>query len=147
MKTLLYSQGIGVCKSPRRAAFLDLHTPHQRQLSSYSYRIAKSEYYLAVFAPICVKMPPELRREQERTRRTKYEGPEPPKKRAVKKRSGKQALKRPAKRKRQQIVNQADKPLTDADKAVEAAQQLVAFKKLAVTRQKAAKAASAPAPT
>jgi hypothetical protein len=62
-------------------------------------------------------MPPELRREEERTRRTKYEGPEPSKKRITKKRSGKQ----PAKRKRQQGVNQADKPITDADKAVEAA--------------------------
>jgi hypothetical protein len=116
-------------------------------LSNYSYRIAKSKYYLTVFAPICVKMPPKLRRKQERTRRTKYKGPEPSNKRAAKKRSGKQALKRPAKRKRQQIVNQADKPLIDADKAVETTQQLVAFKKLAVARQKAVKAASAPAPT
>ena len=86
-------------------------------------------------------MPPELRREEERTRRTKYEDPEPSKKRITKKRSRKQ----PAKRKRQQSVNQADKPITDADKAVEAAQQLVAFKKFAVARQKAAKAVSAPA--
>ena len=85
-------------------------------------------------------MPPELRREQERTRRTKNEGPELPKKRATKKRSGKQPVKQPAKRKRQQSVNQADKPTTDADKAVEAAQQLVAFKKFAVARQKAVKA-------
>ena len=50
-------------------------------------------------------------------------------------------MKQPAKRKRQQSVNQADKPITDADKAVEAAQQLVAFKKFAVARQKAARAA------
>ena len=49
-------------------------------------------------------------------------------------------MKQPAKRKRQQTVNQADKPTTDVDKAVEAAQQLVAFKKFAVARQKAAKA-------
>ena len=82
-------------------------------------------------------MPPELCREEERTRRTKYEGPEPFKKRVTKKRNGKQ----PAKRKRQQAVNQADK---SADKAVEAAQQLVAFEKFAVARQKAAKVASAP---
>jgi Ni/Co efflux regulator RcnB len=34
-------------------------------------------------------MPPELRREQERIRRTRYKGPKPPKKRATKKRSGK----------------------------------------------------------
>jgi hypothetical protein len=87
-------------------------------------------------------MPPELRREEERTRRTKYEGPEPSKKRITKKRSGKQ----PAKRKRQQGVNQADKPIADADKAVEAAQQLVAFKKFTVARQNAAKAVSAPVP-
>jgi hypothetical protein len=113
---------------------------------NYSSRIANSEQYLVLFAPICVKMPPELRREQERTRRTKYEGPEPPKKRVANKRSGKQPAKQPAKRKRQQSVNEADKPITDADKAVEAAQQLVAFKKLAVARQKAAKAVSAPAP-
>src|SRR5277367_2735485 len=85
-------------------------------------------------------MLPELRQEQERTCRTKYEGPEPPKKRATKKRSGKQPVKQPAKRKRQQSVNQADKPITDADKAVQAAQQLVAFKKFAVAKQKAAKA-------
>jgi hypothetical protein len=91
-------------------------------------------------------MPPELHREQERTCRTKYEGPEPPKKRATKKRSGKQPVKQPAKRKRQQGVNQADKPITDADRAVEAAQQLVAFKKLAVARQKAEKAVPTPAP-
>ena len=70
----------------------------------------------------------------------KNEGPELPKKRATKKRSGKQPVKQPAKRKRQQSVNQADKPTTDADKTVEAAQQLVAFKKFAVARQKAAKA-------
>src|SRR5439155_10680069 len=89
-----------------------------------------------LFALIGVEMPPELRREEERTRRTKYEGPEPSKKRITKKRSRKQ----PAKRKRQQSVNQADKPTTDADKAVEAAQQLVAFKKFAVARQKAVKA-------
>src|SRR5437764_10989455 len=79
-------------------------------------------------------MPPELRREQERTCRTKYEGPEPAKKCATKKCSRKQPVKQPAKRKRQQSVNQADKPITDADKAVEAAQQLVAFKKFAVAR-------------
>jgi hypothetical protein len=58
----------------------------------------------------------------------------------TKKRSGKQLVKQPAKRKRQQSVNQADKPITDADKAVEAAQQLVTFKKLAVARQNAVKA-------
>jgi hypothetical protein len=51
-------------------------------------------------------------------------------------------MKQPAKRKRQQSVNQADKPITDADKVVEAAQQLITFKKFAVTRQKAAKAVS-----
>jgi hypothetical protein len=89
-------------------------------------------------------MPPELRREQEWTRRTKYEGLESSKERATKRRSGKQPVKQPAKRKRQQSVNQADKPITDADKAVEAAQQLVAFKKFAVTRQKAAKAVPYP---
>src|SRR6266516_2983511 len=87
-------------------------------------------------------MPPELCREEERTRRTKYEGPEPFKKRITKKRSRKQ----PAKRKRQQRVNQANKLITDADKIIEAAQQLVAFEKFAVARQKAAKAASAPVP-
>jgi hypothetical protein len=89
-------------------------------------------------------MPPELRRERERTRGTKYEGREPPKKRATKKRRGKQPVKQPAKRKRQQSVNQADKPTTDADKAGEAAQQLVVFKKLAVARRKAAKAVPYP---
>jgi len=61
--------------------------------------------------------------------------------------SRKQPVKQPEKRKRQQSVDQADKPITDADKAVEAAQQLVAFKKLAVARQKAAKAVPMPAPT
>ena len=85
-------------------------------------------------------MPPELCREQERTRRTKYEGPEPPKKGATKKRSGEQPVKQLAERKQQQSVNQSDKPITDADKAVEAAQQLIAFKKFAVARQKAVKA-------
>jgi hypothetical protein len=84
-------------------------------------------------------MLPELRREQERTRRTKYEGPEPPKKRATKKHGGKQPVKQLAKRKRkrQQDLKQVDKPITDTDKAVEAAQRLVAFKKFAVARQKA----------
>src|SRR5207244_2478118 len=85
-------------------------------------------------------------RKQERTRRTKYEGPEPPKKRVTKKRSGKQPVKQPAKRKRQQSINQADKPITGADKVVEDAQQLVAFKKFAVARQKTAKAVPPPAP-
>ena len=50
-------------------------------------------------------MLPELRREQEWTRKTKYEGPEPSKKRVAKKRSGKQPVKQLAKRKRQQGVN------------------------------------------
>ena len=87
-------------------------------------------------------MLPELRREQERTRRTKYEGPEPPKKRATKKHSGKQPVRQltKRKRKRQQGLNQVDKPITDTDKAVEAAQRLVAFKKFAVARQKAGSA-------
>jgi hypothetical protein len=40
------------------------------------------------------------------------------------------------KRKRQQGVNQADKPITDTDKAVETAQQLVAFETFAVVDRK-----------
>ena len=95
-----------------------------------------------LFALIGVEMLPELHREEEWTRSTKYEGPETSKKCITKKRSGKQ----PAKRKRrQQDVNQADKPITDVDKVVEAAQQLVSFKNFTVARQKAAKAVSAPA--
>jgi hypothetical protein len=45
-------------------------------------------------------------------------------------------VKQLVKRKRQQGVNQADKPITDTDKAVETAQQLVAFKKFAVVDRK-----------
>ena len=59
-----------------------------------------------LFALIGVEMLPELRREEERTRSTKYEGPETSKKCITKKRSGKQPAKR---NRRQQDVNQADK--------------------------------------
>jgi hypothetical protein len=54
----------------------------------------------------------------------------PPKKRATKKRSRKQPVKQPASKSDNRVSIKADKPTTDADKAVEAAQQLVAFKEV-----------------
>ena len=63
-------------------------------------------------------MPPERRSDRNRNAPKVYEGSPVTNRRRTKK----QPAKQPAKRKRQQSVNKADKPLIDADRAVEDAE-------------------------
>lgn len=75
-----------------------------------------------------------VRGERNLTTKAKGEGLEASKKGPIRKRTGK-STKQLAKRERRQSVNQADKPVTDTDHAVETTQQLVTLKKSTDSRK------------
>jgi hypothetical protein len=91
-------------------------------------------------------MSPERRSDRNRHVPKVYEGSPVVNRGRAKKKPAKQPAKQSAKRKRQQSINKADKPLTDADRAIEDAEQVVILKQFMTARLKA-KTTSKPVPS